>query len=249
MIRLLIASLLAMLAAPLAAHSESRATGVGFDLTATGGIRFLADAGLYEASGEVQLVVGDWVVLADRVVAALDTAQDQVASLTADGTVFVQNDTFKARADSLDLRFADTLVSLKGTPVSVQMGGEQRLVSIGSLRYSVTGGILTIPQDFVMQVSGATIAGGQARLKLSDGSLQALDVTGGVEVQRGDFRAAAEALNYAPGVGTLLLEGAVVLQSGEVLLSGASASFDLDTGAVQISNDSNQRIFGALSDQ
>jgi len=59
------------------ALAQSRASGAGFDLTATDGIRFLADAGRYEATGNVQLVVGDWVVLADRIVASLDAHRHQ----------------------------------------------------------------------------------------------------------------------------------------------------------------------------
>lgn len=240
--------LFCLLSAPLPVLSQSRASGVGFDLTATGGIRYLSESGRYEASGEVQLVVGTWVVLADRVVAALDDAQTQIASLTAEGTVFVQNDTFKARADQLDLSFVNPRLRLLGTPVSVQMGAE-RLATDGPLIYDIDAGSLSLPQAFVMQVEGAVITGGEARLMLEGGSMEALAVTGGVDVQRDDFRAAAETLDYAPDPGILKLKGAVVLQSGDILLSGASASFDLNTGAVELSNDSDQRVSGALRTQ
>lgn len=248
MIRVFSLLLFCLLSAPLQALSQSRASGAGFDLTATGGIRFLSETGRYEASGEVQLVVGTWVVLADSVVAALDDAQSQIASLTAEGTVFVQNETFKARADQLDLRFVNPRVRLLGTPVSVQMGTE-RLATEGPLIYDIEAGSLSMPQAFVMQVEGAVITGGEARLLLENGRMEALAVAGGVDVQRDDFRAAAETLYYAPDLGILMLKGAVVLQSGDILLSGASASFDLSTGAVELSNDSDQRVSGALRSQ
>jgi len=246
--RFLALFLLGLALIPHAVFAQSRATGTGFDLTATDGIRYIADAGRYEASGDVQLVVGAWVVLADQVVAVLDGPQDQIDSLTATGTVFVQNESFKARADALELRLSDPLVTLRGEAISVQMGDE-RLMTQRRLTYAVKDGTLTIPQAFVLQVDGAVIAGGEAALVLADGGMQALHVDAGVDIERDDFRAAAEQMDYAPIDAKIVLSGAVVLQSGDVLLSGASAVFDLKTGAVQISNDTSQRVSGALLPQ
>ena len=230
------------------ACAQSRASGAGFDLTATDGIRFLADAGRYEATGNVQIVVGDWVVLADRVVASLDAEQASMAGLSAEGTVFVQSGTFKARAAHLELQLQTQTVKLSGAPVSVQMA-DDRLVTAGSLSFFVDQGGLSIDQDFVLQIQGTVIAGGSASIEMTGGVLETLKVQGGVDVERDSFRAAAETLSLNRASNEILLEGAVVLQSGDVLLSGISAIFDLESGAVQINNDTSARVSGALRSQ
>ncbi|MDG1415384.1 MAG: LptA/OstA family protein [Alphaproteobacteria bacterium] len=230
------------------ALAQSRASGAGFDLTATDGIRFLADAGRYEATGNVQLVVGDWVVLADRIVASLDAQHVRMERLLAEGTVFVQSGTFKARAASLELRLQAPKVELRGAPVSVQMA-DDRMVTAGSLSFLIDAGELRIDQDFVLQTRGAVIAGGRASMMTVDGVLDALHVQGGVDVERDGFRAAAESLRLDRENNLILLEGAVVLQSGDVLLSGISATFDLESGAVNINNDTSGRVSGALRSQ
>lgn len=82
-----------------------------------------------------------------------------------------------------------------------------------------------------------------------DGVLDALHVQGGVDVERDGFRAAAESLRLDRENNLISLEGAVVLQSGDVLLSGISATFDLESGAVNINNDTSERVSGALRSQ
>jgi len=244
---LILFAMLLCLPAPVA-YAQSRASGAGFDLTATDGIRFLADAGRYEATGNVQIVVGDWVVLADRVVASLDAEQASMAGLSAEGTVFVQSGTFKARAAHLELQLQTQTVKLRGAPVSVQMA-DDRLVTAGSLSFFVDQGGLSIDQDFVLQIQGTVIAGGGASIEMTGGVLETLKVQGGVDVERDSFRAAAETLSLNRARNEILLEGAVVLQSGDVLLSGISAIFDLESGAVQINNDTSARVSGALRSQ
>jgi lipopolysaccharide export system protein LptA len=244
---LILFAMLLCLPAPVAC-AQSRASGAGFDLTATDGIRFLADAGRYEATGNVQIVVGDWVVLADRVVASLDAEQASMAGLSAEGTVFVQSGTFKARAAHLELQLQTQTVKLRGAPVSVQMA-DDRLVTAGSLSFFVDQGGLSIDQDFVLQIQGTVIAGGSASIEMTGGVLETLKVQGGVDVERDSFRAAAETLSLNRASNEILLEGAVVLQSGDVLLSGISAIFDLESGAVQINNDTSARVSGALRSQ
>ena len=71
----------------------------------------------------------------------------------------------------------------------------------------------------------------------------------GVDVERDGFRAAAESLRLDRENNLISLEGAVVLQSGDVLLSGISATFDLESGAVNINNDTSERVSGALLSQ
>jgi lipopolysaccharide export system protein LptA len=244
---LILFAMLLCLPTPVA-YAQSRASGAGFDLTATDGIRFLADAGRYEATGNVQIVVGDWVVLADRVVASLDAEQASMAGLSAEGTVFVQSGTFKARAAHLELQLQTQTVKLRGAPVSVQMA-DDRLVTAGSLSFFVDQGGLSIDQDFVLQIQGTVIAGGSASIEMTGGVLETLKVQGGVDVERDSFRAAAETLSLNRASNEILLEGAVVLQSGDVLLSGISAIFDLESGAVQINNDTSARVSGALRSQ
>jgi lipopolysaccharide export system protein LptA len=244
---LILFAMLLCLPTPVAC-AQSRASGAGFDLTATDGIRFLADAGRYEATGNVQIVVGDWVVLADRVVASLDAEQASMAGLSAEGTVFVQSGTFKARAAHLELQLQTQTVKLRGAPVSVQMA-DDRLVTAGSLSFFVDQGGLSIDQDFVLQIQGTVIAGGSASIEMTGGVLETLKVQGGVDVERDSFWAAAETLSLNRASNEILLEGAVVLQSGDVLLSGISAIFDLESGAVQINNDTSARVSGALRSQ
>ena len=244
---LILFAMLLCLPTPVA-YAQSRASGAGFDLTATDGIRFLADAGRYEATGNVQIVVGDWVVLADGVVASLDAEQASMAGLSAEGTVFVQSGTFKARAAHLELQLQTQTVKLRGAPVSVQMA-DDRLVTAGSLSFFVDQGGLSIDQDFVLQIQGTVIAGGSASIEMTGGVLETLKVQGGVDVERDSFRAAAETLSLNRASNEILLEGAVVLQSGDVLLSGISAIFDLESGAVQINNDTSARVSGALRSQ
>ena len=239
--------MLLCLPAPVA-FAQSRASCAGFHLTATDGIRFLVDAGRDEATGNVQIVVGDWVVLADRVVASLDAEQASMAELSAEGTVFVQSGTFKARAAHLELQLQTQTVKLRGAPVSVQMA-DDRLVTAGSLSFFVDQGGLSIDQDFVLQIQGTVIAGGSASIEMTGGVLETLKVQGGVDVERDSFRAAAETLSLNRASNEILLEGAVVLQSGDVLLSGISAIFDLESGAVQINNDTSARVSGALRSQ
>lgn len=247
MIRTLLSFLMLGLLAT-AAQGQSRATGVGFDLTATDGIRFLAAEGRYEAEGNVQLVVGDWVVLANRVVASLDDNQERMERLTAEGKVFLQRETFKARASRLTLRLDEQEIKLRGSPLNIQMG-EDRLVTEGSLTYGLETGDMVIEQGFVLQTNGAVVTGGAASLAVREGAVQDIRVRGGADVEQGDFRATAQALHYDRARAQVALDGAVVLQSGGVLLSGASAVYDLETGALQLNNDSNQRVSGALRSQ
>ncbi|MGA0234470.1 MAG: hypothetical protein ACO3NE_02665, partial [Alphaproteobacteria bacterium] len=93
------------------------------------------------------------------------------------------------------------------------------------------------------------ISGGAATVTMASWVVQELRVRDGADVEQGDFRAAAQSLRYDREAGEVFLEGAVVLQSGGVLLSGASAVFDLTSGALQLNNDSDQRISGALRSQ
>ena len=233
---------------PALALSQSRATGDGFDLTASDGIRFLAKEGRYEAQGAVQLIVGEWVVLADRVVATLDDKQQQMEQLSAEGKVFLQRDTLKARVSDLSLRLDQQQLVLRGAPINMQMGRD-RLVSEGELTFDLESGVMSLEQAFLLQADGVTISGGAATVTMAAGVVQELDVSDGADVERDDFRAAAQSLRYEREAGKVFLDGAVVLQSGGVLLSGASAVFDLNTGALQLNNDSDQRISGALRSQ
>jgi lipopolysaccharide export system protein LptA len=171
-----------------------------------------------------------------------------MAGLSAEGTVFVQSGTFKARAAHLELQLQTQTVKLRGAPVSVQMA-DDRLVTAGSLSFFVDQGGLSIDQDFVLQIQGTVIAGGSASIEMTGGVLETLKVQGGVDVERDSFRAAAETLSLNRASNEILLEGAVVLQSGDVLLSGISAIFDLESGAVQINNDTSARVSGALRSQ
>ena len=230
------------------AWGQSRATGEGFDLTATDGIRFLAAEGRYEATGNVQLVVGDWIVLADRVVATLDADQQKMERLSATGKVFLQRENLKARVSDLTLKLNPQKLTLRGAPINMQMG-EDRLVSEGTLSFDLESGSMSLEQAFVLQAAGAVISGGAATVTMASGVVQELRVRDGADVEQGDFRAAAQSLRYDREAGEVFLDGAVVLQSGGVLLSGASAMFDLTSGALQLNNDSDQRISGALRSQ
>jgi len=233
---------------PALALGQSRATGEGFDLTASDGIRFLAQEGRYEAQGAVQLIVGDWVVLADRVVATLDDNQRQMKHLSAEGKVFIQRDTLKARVSDLSLRLDQQQLNLRGAPINMQMG-DARLVSEGELSFDLESGSLTLKQAFLLQAEGLVISGGAATVATAAGVVKELYVSDGADVERDDIRAAAQNLHYDRDAGKVSLDGAVVLQSGGVLLSSASAVFDLTTGALQLNNDPDQRISGALLSQ
>ncbi|MGB1149190.1 MAG: hypothetical protein ACPG5C_03750, partial [Alphaproteobacteria bacterium] len=85
------------------ALAQSRVTSGGFDLTAQEGIAFDAAEGTYRATGEVQLVAGDWVVLADTVEARLGTHGRSVSSIKASGGVFVRSPLVTARAAVMTL--------------------------------------------------------------------------------------------------------------------------------------------------
>lgn len=236
------------LSLPSLGSTQTRATGDGFDLTANDAIRFDADAAGYEASGDVQLVVGPWVVLADQVTARLDPSQTRVTTLGARGKVFIQQDGFRARAAAADLDLSTQGLRLSGAPVNLQLG-EDRLITDGAVVFAVEQGTVTIEDAFVLQLDGTSFSGGRAQAQVMGDRVQTVSVVGGVQLEGPSVKLAADRLALDRESGSLRLEGGVVVQSGGVLLSGAAAVYDLATGTVALSNDDAQRVTGVLSFQ
>ena len=234
-----------LIVAPGAALAQSRAAGNGFDITAQNGIRFNADAGAYVASGEVQLVAGDWVVLADSLTARLDSSRSAVGSVEAEGQVYIQRDNLKAQASRVLIRPADAVIELRGTPTNIQLG-EDRLVAQGAVVLNQTSGEVQVQGDFVLVVGEIQLSGQTARGSFADNALRQFEAGDDVRIEGDGWLAAAERLSLDRESNALSLEGSVALQQGSFVLSGTRVDYNLATGSLSIDGQDNGRIRGAL---
>jgi lipopolysaccharide export system protein LptA len=230
------------------ALAQSRATGGGFDLTAQSGISFDADRGTYRATGDVQLVAGDWVVLADVIEARMREGDRGVARIEASGSVFVRNPQVTARSGHMTLYPDSGEVDLEGPGVVLQFDGS-RLVTDGTLRLDTRAERFTIEGAFVLQW-------GEIRLSAEAGSggldatrLATIEASGAASLQGEDWRAAADRLRFEESVSKVWLEGATVVQQGDTVLSGAGLVYDLRTGSLVLDGGAGGRISGALGGQ
>ena len=231
------------------ALAQSRAAGAGFDISAQNGIAFDADAGLYRASGEVQLVAGDWVVLADALTARLTPARDSIVSVEAQGQVYVQRGALKAQASNLLVRPAEALIEMRGTPANLQLG-DDRLVTEGLVILDQDQdqgeGAVTVEGDFVLVLGDIRLSGRAAAGWFLDDVLSRFEARENVRVEGDGWLAAAERLSLDRETDDLILEGAVALQQGTFILSGNRVDYNLSTGSLNIDGQDNGRIRGAL---
>ncbi|MGB0745754.1 MAG: LptA/OstA family protein [Alphaproteobacteria bacterium] len=230
------------------ALAQSRVTSGGFDLTAQEGIAFDAAAGRYRATGEVQLVTGDWVVLADAVEARLGTAGRAVSSVEASGGVFVRSPLVTARAAVMTLRPDSGDVDLAGPGVVLQFDGS-RLVTDGLLRLDTGAERFTLDGAFVLQWGEVRLSAESGSGTLDATQLASIEASGSASLQGVDWRAAAERLRFDEAASKVWLDGAAVVQQGDMVLSGAGLVYDLATGSLILDGGTGGRISGALGGQ
>ena len=230
------------------ALAQSRVTSGGFDLTAQEGIAFDAAAGRYRATGEVQLVAGDWVVLADAVEARLGTAGRAVSSVEASGGVFVRSPLVTARAAVMTLRPDSGDVDLAGPGVVLQFDGS-RLVTDGLLRLDTGAERFTLDGAFVLQWGEVRLSAESGSGALDATQLASIEASGSASLQGVDWRAAAERLRFDEAASKVWLDGAAVVQQGDMVLSGAGLVYDLATGSLILDGGTGGRISGALGGQ
>ena len=230
------------------ALAQSRVTSGGFDLTAQEGIAFDAAAGRYRATGEVQLVAGDWVVLADAVEARLGTAGRAVSSVEASGGVFVRSPLVTARAAVMTLRPDSGDVDLAGPGVVLQFDGS-RLVTDGLLRLDTGAERFTLDGAFVLQWGEVRLSAESGSGALDAAQLASIEASGSASLQGADWRAAAERLRFDEAASKVWLDGAAVVQQGDMVLSGAGLVYDLATGSLILDGGTRGRISGALGGQ
>ena len=230
------------------ALAQSRVTSGGFDLTAQEGIAFDAAAGRYRATGEVQLVAGDWVVLADAVEARLGTAGRAVSSVEASGGVFVRSPLVTARAAVMTLRPDSGDVDLAGPGVVLQFDGS-RLVTDGLLRLDTGAERFTLDGAFVLQWGEVRLSAESGFGALDTTQLASIEASGSASLQGVDWRAAAERLRFDEAASKVWLDGAAVVQQGDMVLSGAGLVYDLATGSLILDGGTGGRISGALGGQ
>ncbi|MEC8711241.1 MAG: LptA/OstA family protein [Pseudomonadota bacterium] len=230
------------------ALAQSRVTSGGFDLTAQEGIAFDAGKGTYRATGEVQLVAGDWVVLADTVEARLGPDGRSVSSIEASGSVFVRSPQVTARCAVLTLRPDSGDVDLAGPGVVLQFDGS-RLVTDGLLRLDTGAERFTLDGAFVLQWGEIRLSAEGGRGALDAAQLASIEASGSASLQGADWRAAAERLRFDEAASKVWLEGAAVVQQGDMVLSGAGLVYDLATGSLVLDGGAGGRISGALSGQ
>lgn len=230
------------------ALAQSRVTSGGFDLTAQEGIAFDAAAGRYRATGEVQLVAGDWVVLADAVEARLGAAGRTVSSVEASGGVFVRSPLVTARAAVMTLRPDSGDVDLAGPDVVLQFDGS-RLVTDGLLRLDAGAERFTLDGAFVLQWGEVRLSAESGSGALDAAQLASIEASGSASLQGADWRAAAERLRFDEAASKVWLDGAAVVQQGDMVLSGAGLVYDLATGSLILDGGTGGRISGALGGQ
>ena len=230
------------------ALAQSRVTSGGFDLTAQEGIAFDAAAGRYRATGEVQLVAGDWVVLADAVEARLGAAGRTVSSVEASGGVFVRSPLVTARAAVMTLRPDSGDVDLAGPGVVLQFDGS-RLVTDGLLRLDAGAERFTLDGAFVLQWGEVRLSAESGSGALDAAQLASIEASGSASLQGADWRAAAERLRFDEAASKVWLDGAAVVQQGDMVLSGAGLIYDLATGSLILDGGTWGRISGALGGQ
>lgn len=230
------------------ALAQSRVTSGGFDLTAQEGIAFDAAAGRYRATGEVQLVAGDWVVLADAVEARLGAAGRTVSSVEASGGVFVRSPLVTARAAVMTLRPDSGDVDLAGPGVVLQFDGS-RLVTDGLLRLDAGAERFTLDGAFVLQWGEVRLSAESGSGALDAAQLASIEASGSASLQGADWRAAAERLRFDEAASKVWLDGAAVVQQGDMVLSGAGLIYDLATGSLILDGGTGGRISGALGGQ
>lgn len=230
------------------ALAQSRVTSGGFDLTAQEGIAFDAAAGRYRATGEVQLVAGDWVVLADAVEARLGAAGRTVSSVEASGGVFVRSPLVTARAAVMTLRPDSGDVDLAGPGVVLQFEGS-RLVTDGLLRLDAGAERFTLDGAFVLQWGEVRLSAESGSGALDAAQLASIEASGSASLQGADWRAAAERLRFDEAASKVWLDGAAVVQQGDMVLSGAGLVYDLATGSLILDGGTGGRISGALGGQ
>lgn len=230
------------------ALAQSRVTSGGFDLTAQEGIAFDAAAGRYRATGEVQLVAGDWVVLADAVEARLGAAGRTVSSVEASGGVFVRSPLVTARAAVMTLRPDSGDVDLAGPGVVLQFDGS-RLVTDGLLRLDAGAERFTLDGAFVLQWGEVRLSAESGSGALDAAHLASIEASGSASLQGADWRAAAERLRFDEAASKVWLDGAAVVQQGDMVLSGAGLIYDLATGSLILDGGTGGRISGALGGQ
>ena len=230
------------------ALAQSRVTSGGFDLTAQQGIAFDAAEGTYRATGEVQLVAGDWVVLADTVEARLGTDGRSVSSIEASGGVFVRSPQVTARCAVLTLRPDSGDVDLAGPGVVLQFDGS-RLVTDGLLRLDTGAEHFTLDGAFVLQWGEIRLSAEGGSGALDADQLASIEASGSASLQGADWRAAAERLRFDEAASKVWLEGAAVVQQGDMVLSGAGLVYDLATGSLVLDGGAGGRISGALGGQ
>ena len=230
------------------ALAQSRVTSGGFDLTAQEGIAFDAAEGTYRATGEVQLVAGDWVVLADTVEARLGTDGRSVSSIEASGGVFVRSPQVTARCAVLTLRPDSGDVDLAGPGVVLQFDGS-RLVTDGLLRLDTGAERFTLDGAFVLQWGEIRLSAEGGSGALDADQLASIEASGSASLQGADWRAAAERLRFDEAASKVWLDGAAVVQQGDMVLSGAGLVYDLATGSLVLDGGAEGRISGALGGQ
>ncbi|RZO31644.1 MAG: hypothetical protein EVA88_01920 [Rhodospirillaceae bacterium] len=244
--------------APVPAVAQSRATGSDFDLAAQNGISFDANTGVYRATGEVQLVVGDWVVLADGIEASLrenelsvsghgQTGPD-LSKITASGGVFVRNPQVTARCETLTLDPDRETVNLTGPGVVLQLEGS-RLVTDGVLRFDARAGRFSLDGAFILQWDGLRLSAEAASGALDETRLALLEARGGAALEGTGWRAAAQTVRFDQAAAQVRLNGAAVVQQGDLMLSGTGLVYDLDTGSLMLDGGAGGRISGTLSGQ
>ena len=230
------------------ALAQSRVTSGGFDLTAQEGIAFDAAAGRYRATGEVQLIAGDWVVLADAVEARLGAAGRAVSSVEASGGVFVRSPLVTARAAVMTLRPDSGDVDLAGPGVVLQFDGS-RLVTDGLLRLDTGAERFTLDGAFVLQWGEVRLSAESGSGTLDATQLASIEASGSASLQGVDWRAVAERLRFDEAASKVWLDGAAVVQQGDTVLSGAGLVYDLATGSLILDGGTGGRISGALGGQ
>ena len=84
---------------------------------------------------------------------------------------------------------------------------------------------------------------------LDAAQLASIEASGSASLQGADWRAAAERLRFDEAASKVWLDGAAVVQQGDMVLSGAGLVYDLATGSLILDGGTGGRISGALGGQ
>ena len=208
------------------------------------------EARYYLAVGNALAEQGAQTIKAGRIQAFYNSEDEggDITHMHADGAVGITDGVQSARGDKLIYDVAAGSYILTGTDLEVistdatatadevleYYAADNRLIAKGDARIALANGRVLAADDINIQT-------------LPDGSVEAIDAMGNVEIELENGRtASSDEAVYTEQTGLALLTGNVTISEGENILNGQKAEIDFNKGISRMLATGNGRVTGVF---